>query len=162
MRWRRKKASGPGQGQRFHSKWARYDRGHLHAACWPLDLAARCAICLRRPEEKTLWYQSKSEALVAYELDRQLAVGQIIAWRRAERVTLVKAIPATPQARTQRAITYEPDFVVTLLDRTDEVWEVKGSLGTIAEDAWLKIKMFRAQDPRPLRVVEKHGRTLHA
>jgi hypothetical protein len=172
-RRRSRRADVPGQTRRFHNREARYENGRLHAACWPPELAAQCRLCAGRKDEPHLWFASRSEAEVAFLLDHRKRQGEIAGWRRGEKLVLVQAIRGV-----QRAITYTPDFLVTLADGTEEVWEVKPKSCVcarcytpppgkrrppqlIAEDAMLKIKLFRAHDPRPLRIVDKHARPLH-
>jgi hypothetical protein len=144
-----------GQGGKFHSRFCWYLDGVVHALCPPESTCEACAPkhhkrCRRRAEralcglcttyERTSqhWYDSRAEAKTALRLDGMLLRGEIAAWRRARRVVLQDAIDG------QRPIFYTPDFVVTFNGGVVRVWEVKGSEFVIADDARLKIKMYRA------------------
>ena len=188
-RWLQRRRAG--QGGKYHSQFARYHDGQLHAYCEPRELAERCRICQprahtpcrtkaervactlcqRREADKAFWYPSRTEASHAYTLDCQKRSGDILDWRRAETVVL-------QAGRRGERITYTPDFVVMLPNTSEEVIEVKGARCVckvcrprkpgekarrqlIADDALLKIKLFRAQDPRPLRIIDNKGRPIH-
>lgn len=176
---------GLGQGQRYGNLPCYYHDGRLHPICVEqvaphCDLCRykrhercrtknerlHCLSCVERERQAEYWYDSKDEARTAERLDGMLAHGEILWWRKAKAVVLQPAIPG------QRAITYRPDFVVEWRKRFEgdtigqETWEVKGSQYVIADDALLKIKMYRAMARihgwPPLRVLDGRGQPIHA
>ena len=83
------------------------------------------------PEDRTyngIVYHSKAEARTAWTLDRQLQQGQITGWERQVRFPLV--------VNDQDVGYYTADFVVTHLDATRELIEVKGFFTKEAKFRW--------------------------
>jgi hypothetical protein len=174
-----KRRAALGQGAKYRSHFSYYRDGHLHPECAPavraacslcaakahplersLKARAACTLCLAHAADQPYWYPSRDEARTAQRLDEWLAAGKIKAWRRARACVLTPGLDGG-----QRPITYTPDFVVTLPDDQVQAWEVKGSAFVIADDARLKIKLYRAAAALkgwpPLVVMNGKGESIH-
>jgi len=174
-----RKRAALGQGAKYRSHFCYYRAGRLHPECAPavrvacaackakahplersVKARATCLDCQAHLADQPYWYPSRDEARTAQRLDEWQAEGKIKAWRRARACVLTPALDGG-----QRAITYTPDFVVTWPDGRVEAWEVKGSAFVVADDARLKIKLYRAaaivKGWPPLVVMDGKGAPIH-
>jgi hypothetical protein len=113
----------------------------------PDPTRARTWSAARPTEYAGVLYASKAEARRAEVLEMLRRAGKIESWCRARRYPL--------NVEGELCGHYTPDFLVTYLDGSQELLEVKGRA---ARDVAFRLNVFRALYPEiPLRVIDGDG-----